>query len=229
MDNQYVIDLGGSIAFTEKGPVLSLLKKFVSEILLQVKKGRKFVIVAGGGFTARSYQQAARKIGKPSNDSLDWVGIRATQLNAELLRSMFDGVVLPEVIRERFQVKDLGNYSLAVAGGFLPGASTDFVACQLAVDFGIKKVIALSKPKYVYTANPEKSKKAKPIKKMTWNDYFKLMPKKWSPGIKIPIDQKAAYLAKEKSLVFIVSCGRKIANFRKILENLPFQGTTIEN
>jgi len=229
-ENQYVVDLGGSVAVTDQGLNVPLLKKFNQEIIAQVKKGKKFILVIGGGKLARSYQQAVKKIKhNVLPDNLDWVGIKATHLNAEMLRACFADLAFPQVLTERFQQRSFEQYSVLVAGGFLPGASTDFVSAQLAVDFNIKKVIALGKPAYIYTANPEKSKKAKPIKQMSWDDYFKLIPKDWQPGAKIPIDQKAAKLAKERNLNFIVADGRKIANFRKILENQKFQGTWLEN
>ncbi|OIO45980.1 hypothetical protein COX24_04035 [bacterium (Candidatus Gribaldobacteria) CG23_combo_of_CG06-09_8_20_14_all_37_87_8] len=227
--DSFVVDLGGSVAITEKGPDVTLLKKFYKEIIFQVKKGKKFIIVIGGGNLARVYQKMAKKISQPSLESLDWVGIKSTHLNAELLKACFADIVFPEVITERFQARSFEKYSVIIAGGFLPGASTDYVCAQLAVDFQIKQVIALGKPAYVYTANPEKSKKAKPIKNMTWGDYFKLIPKEWNPGAKIPIDQKAAQLAKERGLSFVVANGKSMANFRKILENQPFKGTLLEN
>ena len=40
-------------------------KKFIEKF---VKKGHKFVIVAGGGRLARGYQEGASKIGKLSDD-----------------------------------------------------------------------------------------------------------------------------------------------------------------
>jgi uridylate kinase len=85
----------------------------------------------------------------------------------------------------------------------------------------------LGKPDYVYTANPDKVKNAKPIEKMSFKDYFKLIPKKWSPGLHAPVDPIAAKLAMKKKIKIIVASGKDLKNFEKILKREKFKGTTI--
>lgn len=223
---KFVISFGGSAICPEEIDA-ELLKKFYLFIEEEIKKGSKFIIVAGGGDTARKYQKAAFEIRKASIEDRDWLGIQATKLNALLLKSLFKEEVFPLLFDQRFKIKSFGKYSIIIGCGWKPGRSTDFITCQIAVDFKIKPVILLGKPDYVYTSNPDKNKSAKPIKKMTWKDYFKLIPKKWTPGLHAPIDPIAAKLAKKEKLPVIVASGKDFKNLKNILNNKKFKGTLI--
>ena len=72
-----VISLGGSLIVPhlsdEGGIDVQFLKKFRAFIIEEVKKGKRFIIVAGGGKTARVYQKAAPQVSKASSDDLDWI------------------------------------------------------------------------------------------------------------------------------------------------------------
>ena len=68
---------------------IKFLKKFRDVILRYIKKGRKFIIICGGGKMARMYQNSARKINILTNKDLDWIGIYMTKVNAYLLKAIF--------------------------------------------------------------------------------------------------------------------------------------------
>ena len=87
MAKLFVISVGGSIIVPE-GIDTSFLKQFRALILNQVKKGNKFILVAGGGHIARMYQQASQQA-HPSRAEKDELGIAATALNALLLKTLF--------------------------------------------------------------------------------------------------------------------------------------------
>ena len=144
-----------------------------------------------------------------------------------MLKSIFKNEAHPFLFDERFKIKSFGKYPIIIGCGWKPGWSTDFVTTQIAVDFKIKPVILLGKPDYVYTSNPDKNKSAKPIKKMNWKDYFKLIPQKWSPGLHAPIDPIAAKLAQKEKLPVIVASGKDFKNIKNILNNKKFKGTLI--
>ena len=225
-DKKFVISFGGSV-ICPKEIDTKLLKRFSLFIKKEVKSGTKFIIVAGGGDTARKYQKAAFEIGKASVEDRDWLGIQSTKLNALLLKSIFKNEANPFLFDERFKIKNFGKYPIIIGCGWKPGWSTDFVTAQIAVDFKVKPVILLGKPDYVYTSNPDKNKFAKPIKKMNWKDYFKLIPKKWTPGMHAPIDPIAAKLAKKEKLPVIIASGKNFKNLKNILNNKNFKGTLI--
>lgn len=225
-NKNFVISLGGSV-ICPKEIDAKLLKKFYLFIKKEIKRGLKFVIVAGGGYPARNYQKAVSKIAKVSREDKDWLGIEATKLNALLLKTIFKKEAYPLLFDKRFKIKNFGGYSVIIGSGQKPGCSTDFDTVQIAVDFGAKLAILLGKPDYVYTSNPDKNKNAKPIEKMSWKDYFKLIPKKWIPGFHIPVDPAAAKLARKKKIRVIVASGKDFVNLRKILKGEKFKGTTL--
>lgn len=224
---KFVISLGGSIAFPEQINI-SFIRALYLFIKKEIKKGNKFIIVSGGGDITRKYQQAAGKVTRVSNEDKDWIGIHATRLNAQLLRTIFKREANPFVFDQRFKVKNFGRYSLIIASGWRPGWSTDYVAVQIAADFKIKEVINLSKAAYVYTADFQKDPTAKPIEKISWKDYLNLIPKKWIPGLHVPVDPIAAKLAAVKKIKVIVAGGQELSNLRNILRGKHFKGTILE-
>ncbi|OIO43549.1 MAG: hypothetical protein AUJ24_02315 [Parcubacteria group bacterium CG1_02_36_42] len=228
MQKKFVISLGGSV-ICPKEIDTKYLRRFCQFIKREVKKGHKFVIVAGGGYTARSYQKAISKIKKVSPDDRDWLGIEATKLNALLLKKIFKKESHPVIFNKRFKIKNFGKYPIIIGSGWKPGWSTDFVTVQIAADFKIKPAILLGKPAYVYTANPDKDKNAKPIEKMGWEDYFKIIPSKWSPGLHAPVDPIAAKLARKEKIPVIVAGGKNLKNFEKILKGEKFKGTILDD
>lgn len=230
-DKKFVISLGGSTLVQEKINI-GLLKEFCAILEQEIKKGSRFVVIVGGGTLARNYQkaaQAAAGAGKVSDASKDWLGIFATRLNALLVQTALGAKANPVLFTERGKIKAFGKHLIIIGTGWKPGRSTDFVAVQIAIDFGIKSVVNLGKPHFVYTANPDTNKNAKAIAKMTWAGYFKLVPPVWMPGAHYPVDISAAKLAKKKNINFIVADGNNLANFKKIIQSQKFQGTFISN
>jgi len=223
---KFVISLGGSVICPKEIDV-KFLRRFYFFIKKEINRGLKFIIVAGGGHTARGYQKAISKIKKVSNEDKDWLGIEATKLNALLLKTILKKGSHPIIFDKRFKIKNFGKYPIIIGSGWKPGWSTDFVTVQIAADFKIKPVILLGKPAYVYTANPDENKNAKPIEKMGWEDYFKIIPKKWSPGLHAPVDPIAAKLAQKEKIPVIIAGGKDLKNFEKILKGEKFKGTIL--
>ena len=58
-----IISLGGSLIVPKTGIDAAFLKRFRSFIAKRVAKGERFVLICGGGSTARAYQKAARAVG----------------------------------------------------------------------------------------------------------------------------------------------------------------------
>jgi len=222
----FVIDLGGSVAFPENIDTV-FIRKFYDFIRKQIKKNRKFIIICGGGFIARKYQKAAGKIINISNEEKDWIGINCTRLNAYFLKTIFDKECNPVILDSRFKVKGFDKYSVIIGCGWTPGCSTDRVSVQIAADLGMKEVIVLGKPDYVYTADFEKDKTARPIKSLSWKEYCKLIPREWKAGFGSPVDPVAARLAAKEKIVAIVADGKKLDNLENILDHKEFKGTTI--
>lgn len=223
-----VISLGGSIAFAD-GINEDFLESFCHLIEGEISLKRRFVVIVGGGQICREYQKAAVKLGVQSDEERDWIGIYSTWLNARLVRAVLKKYAHPILLTERNQIKDFGTASLIIGGGWHPGNSTDYCAVQTAVDLGIKQVVNLGKPPYVYTANPDQNPAAKPLAKLNWADYFKIIPPGWQPGMNVPFDVEAAKLAEKEGLEVIVAYGGDLDNFKNILEGESYRGTLLSN
>ncbi len=223
-----VISVGGSLLINQDGINYRFLRKLNHFIRKQVKQGRRFFLVAGGGKTARHYRDAGKAvIGGMSDEDLDWLGIHATRLNAHLLRTIFQDISHPRII-ENYDRK-LHNWKepIVIGAGWKPGWSTDYDAVILARDYGADLIINLSNIDWVYDKDPNKYDDAKIIKKLTWEEMEKLVGKKWKPGINAPFDPVAAQLAKDLELTVIVANGNNFSNLNKILEGDSFKGTVI--
>ena len=224
-----IISFGGSIINPGKINI-KLLKDFRRFILKWVRRGKIFIIVAGGGAPARDYQKAGNMVIKLSDEDKDWIGIHATRLNAHLLRTIFskdaDPVVIDSHLKSKARKKNL-RYKVAIASGWRPGWSTDYIGLQLAEDFRVGEAVIAGNISYVYTTDPNKNKKAKTIHNLTWKKYRKMIPAKWTPGFHSPVDPIGAKLADEKKLKAIIVSGTDFKNLDKLLAGKNFKGTII--
>ncbi len=222
-----IISLGGSIIIPAKVDT-AFLKKFRTVITEFAKKGFRFILVAGGGSVCREYQKAAKQIVPAmSADDLDWIGIASTKMNAELVRTLFGKLAYYEVLHNPTK-RVVTDKKILVGAGWKPGSSSDKDAIMLAQAYGADLVINLSNIRYVYTADPRKDKDAKPIARISWNDFLKLAGSKHVPGRHIPFDPEASKLAKQLGVKVVVCLGTDLVNVRKILSGAKFQGTLIE-
>lgn len=227
-----VLSLGGSIIVPE-GVDSEFLSEFVKSIrsYLENNPDDRLIFVCGGGAPARNYQKAYREaVGNESlvsADAQDWLGIRATHLNGELVRALF-GNLAPDALvvnPTSEEVKFTGR--VLVAGGWKPGFSTDTDAVYLAKRFGADTVINLSNIKKVYTDDPRKNPDAKPIDEITWSDFRKIVGDEWVPGKNVPFDPVASRLAQESHIRVVCADGRNITNTVSILTGGKFDGTVI--
>ena len=222
----FIISLGGSLIVPKDGIDWKFLKNLRKLILDQIKMGRQFFIITGGGATCRNYNDAASKVIKVAPEDLDWLGIHATRLNAHLLRTIFFDVANPEVIKNpTFRLAT--NKNVMIAGGWKPGWSTDYVATMIAQEYEVKTVINLSNIDYAYDKDPRKYKDAKKIEKIGWEDFRKLVGDKWIPGMNVPFDPIASQKAQTLGLEVVIMNGKNLSNLKKCLEGKKFDGTVI--
>lgn len=190
--------------------------------------GRRFIIIAGGGKTARRYQDAAATVIELNPEDLDWMGIHATRLNGHLLRTVFRDIAHPEMITNPDEITDVPKDTpLIIAAGYRPGASTDLRAVQIAINCGAKKIMNLSNIDYVYTEDPRQNKDAQKIEDISWKEFLKLIPTEWSPGLSAPFDPVAARTAQTHQLEVTIINGQKPEELEKYLNGELFIGTKI--
>jgi uridylate kinase len=225
MAKTIVLSLGGSLIYPKDIDV-EFLKKFKTTILEFTKKGYRFAIYCGGGKLARNVQRAASKLSKLSNEELDWLGIHATKLNAQLLKSVFKGESENFIIKNPI-MKIPFHKKVLVAAGWMPGWSTDYDAVLLAKNLGVTQVINMSNISHVYDKDPKKFKTAKKLDKLTWTNFSKLVGKKWQAGMNAPFDPIAAKEAqKSKMKVYII--GKDLRNLKNLIKGKDFKGTVIQ-
>ncbi len=220
-----IISLGGSLIVP--GHIdINFLKYFYRLINSQIKKGNRFVLICGGGKTARNYMNAASSITKLTRNDLDWLGIHSTRLNAHLLRTIFRETANKLVIKNPNQKINFKE-KILIAAGWKPGFSTDYDAVILAKNLKAKTIINLSNISHVYDKDPNKHKDAKPIKQISWKRFRKMLPKKWDPGLNSPFDPIASRLAQKLKLKAVIMNGKNPRNLNNYLNNKKFTGTII--
>ena len=225
-----IMSVGGSLIVPDAIDTL-FLADFKNLIERQITTtGRRFIIIAGGGRTARRYQDAAATVTELDPEDLDWMGIHATRLNGHLLRTIFRDTAHPEVITNPDEIIEVPKESaLVIAAGYRPGASTDLRAVQIAMHCGAKKLINLSNIDYVYTDDPRKNPHAEKIESITWNDFIKLIPTEWNPGLSSPFDPVAARAAHTEKIEVTIINGQSIHEIENYLEGRSFIGTRIHS
>lgn len=214
-----VISLGGSIIIPNK-----VNYKFLEEfkkIILNNKK-YKFIIVCGGGKTARNYIEAARKE-KLTEKQLSLLGIMATRMNAELVSK-----ILKIKTKLPLTHKDIKNGKIIVCGalGTRLGMTSDANAAELARDHKAKCFINMTNVSGLYTKDPNKFKDAKLIKEITFKDFHKKIIKiKYEAGQHFVLDQKASKIILNNNISTYIIQGNN--NLNNILNNKKFIGTII--
>lgn len=223
-----VISLGGSLV-APQGIDEQFLQGFHRIIVqwLQEDHERKLIFVVGGGAPARIYQHTAKALRHDvCNADLDWIGIAATRLNAQLVRAVFCEYALCPVA-ENPETAQFDQGRILVGSGWKPGFSTDYDAVVLAERFHADSLINLSNIDAVYSANPCVDPQATPLKTMTWQDLKAMVGSEWKPGGNWPFDPVATTRACQAGLKVIVAKGSDLENLQNILVQREYQGTTI--
>lgn len=226
-----VLSLGGSLVVPNGGIDTDFLIQFNQFIRNQISsKKRRFFITVGGGGTTRHYQKAAHAVRTEHIDDvdLDWLGLHATRLNAQLVRTIFRDIADPRVIKH-YEVILKIDAPVAVAAGWKPGWSTDYCAVTLCQDYGIHQAINLTNIDHVYSADPRTNPDAKPLTDLTWDSYRAMVGDKWTPGMNAPFDPIASKLAQDLNVTVKILNGKNLDNLSKALDDHPFEGTTIHN
>jgi len=224
-----VISLGGSLIVPDEidWRFIKTLKRVLEK---KIKEGYKFVIITGGGKTARKYQEVSLKISKLTPDDRDWIGIHATRMNAHFVRTIFRENAHPKINTDPTDLKDFRDFKEAVlvAAGWKPGFSTDYDAVLLAKNLNIKKIINLSNIDFIYDKDPNKFPDAKKITNISWTDFRKMVGDKWDPGMNVPFDPVASKTAQEIGLEVAIMNGRSLKNLENYIEGKKFKGTVIK-
>ena len=223
----YVISLGGSIIVPDKVNFV-FLDKFV-KLIKKFRKKYKFVVVTGGGGTARKYISSLKKE-KLGEDVYSLIGIATTKLNARLVAEFFKEIRFEEIPDSLKEVTNLlKRKGLVVCGalGFQPEMTSDGDAAEIAkylnTDF-----INLTNVKGLFDKDPNKYKNAKFISKISFEDFLDITKKiKFEAGQHFVLDKVAAEIILKEKIKTIIMDGRNLKNLENFLKGKKFIGTVV--
>ncbi|MFA6392649.1 MAG: UMP kinase [Candidatus Paceibacterota bacterium] len=221
-----VISLGGSIVVPDL-PNGEFVKAFKEIILHFVEKGKKFVIIVGGGKTCRRYNEALSNATEVINEDLDWLGIYTTRLNAELVRLSFGKKAADRILIDPSIIKDF-NDDVVIGAGWKPGNSTDAVGIMIAKELGTKKVVNISNIDYIYDSDPKINEDAKKFENISWAEYRSFISSVWKPGMNTPFDPIASEKAEEGGIEVAFMSGHNLESLENYLKGEHFVGTIIK-
>lgn len=228
MQKSFVLKIGGSIIYDKS---LNINEDFLSKLKEWYVKSKrdyeKIVMVVGGGSLSRELQEKiAGSVG--GEDYLHSIGMSVTNTNANILRGYIEDpdIYIPQRIGDAYEILIAEDGKTVVSGGLKVGWSTDMDAALFADILGEEKIYKVSNIDYVYDKDPKVNNDARPIKDMTWREYFSLFDiqedSTHTPNNNIPIDVECAIFCKKKGISFWLSGGRRIeqqTNFEDILSD----------
>ena len=223
-----VISLGGSLIIPNQTETKFLLD-FKKTIQKNFNKC-KFVIVCGGGSTARKYISGLREA-KINEKLQSFAGIAATRMNARFMTYLFGKEANEGIPRDMKQIKNLLQKNNVVFCGALryeKNQTSDSTSAKLANYFK-SDFINMTDVPGLYSKNPKKFKDTKFIPEISWKDFEKLANKsKFQPGQHFVLDQTAAKIIKKyKIKTYII--GKDLNQLDNLLNKKNFIGTTIKN
>ena len=230
-NNLWVISLGGSrIAPKEEEIDWRFIQRFKK--LIDKNSEKRFVVVTGGGATARKYIQALKKLGKNMKKQSS-AGIAITRFHASVLARIFGKKANPpsydELPRNMTKVKNLLRKNKIVFCGalrFHPKQTSDGTAADLAAYLKCG-FINLTNVSGLYTSNPKKNKNARLIKNISWSRFYNIANKiRFKAGQHFVLDKDAAEtIMNEKIPTYITGSLKEMNNI--ISGNKNFKGTLI--
>lgn len=223
MRETIIISLGGSVIVPSN--IDTDFLKELREFILKYLGKYRFVLVIGGGRTARQYQEAAKAIVDAPNDDLDWIGIQATKINAHLVKTIFHDVAYKEILDNPTFKVDFDK--VLIACGWKPGWSTDYDAVLLAELYGAKTLINITNVDYLYDKNPNEFEDAKRIERISWGGFQRIVGNEWKPGMNMPFDPVATKKAAELKLKLML-LGKDLDNLKNFLDGKKFNGSLVD-
>ena len=223
-----VLSLGGSLIIPDKIDVNFLEK--LRKTLLNNRKKYKFVVVCGGGRTARNYIQGFDYEGhwkKKYFQSL--LGISTTRLNARFMTYFFGKDANQGIPHEMKQVKNsLIKNDIVFCGAlrYEKDQTSDAVSAKLA-RFLNCPFVNLTNVRGLYDKNPKRFRSARFIPEISYGDFYKMAKRiRFRPGQHFVLDQTAAKIIKRyKIKTFIL--GQDMKNLDNLLNGRHFVGTVI--
>jgi len=224
-----VLSLGGSMIIP-KDINVKYLTQF-RKLLKQNTRKYKFVVVCGGGSTAREYISGLEKehLGKKTFFQ-GLLGISTTRLNARFMTYFFGNDTNKGIPHDMKEVKNmLRIYDIVFCGAlrYAKNETSDGTSAKLANYFKTNFINITNVPG-LHTKNPKKYKNAKLIPHISWKDFYKIATSQgFKPGQHFVLDQSAAGIIKDYEIsTYII--GQNLKQLENLLKNKKFKGTLIQ-
>ncbi|MEN9625711.1 MAG: hypothetical protein RL557_39 [archaeon] len=229
MKEVIVISLGGSLIIPDDVNV-KLLEEF-RKVILKYTKKYKFVIVCGGGKTARNYIAGLEDQNISEKEFLQtMLGIASTRLNARFMTHFFGRDANKGMPEDMHQVHaHLKKHDIVFCGAlrYAKDQTSDATAAQLAHFFRCD-FINITDVAGLYDKNPKKFKAAKFIPEISHKEFLSMAEKiSFHPGQHFVLDQTAAKLIKKNKITTII-IGKDMKQLDNLLQEKHFVGTIIE-
>ena len=228
MKKLVVISLGGSLIVPNKINI-EFLKDF-KKILLKNQRKYKFVVVCGGGQTARTYINGLSET-KNKEFFQGLLGISTTRLNARFMTYFFGHDANKGMPHDMIDVGNLIRKHDIVFCGALRYAkheTSDGTAAKLARYFNTN-FINMTNVSGLYDKNPKTHRSARFIPEISHEDFYKMAKKlTFKPGQHFVLDQEAARIIKKYNIKTYI-LGDDLKQFDNLLNGKHFIGTIIES
>ena len=197
---------------------LSIYAKEIKEV---ASSGIQIAIVIGGGNIFRGIQASEGGMDRVQGD---YMGMLATVINSMALQAALEklgvetrlqSAIKMEEISESFirrkAVRHLEKKRVVIfgAGTGNPYFTTDTAAALRAIEIEANVILKGTRVDGIYTADPEKDKKAKKYETITFDEVYK-------KGLEV-MDMTAFTLCKENKLPIIVFDMNKKGNLKKVI------------
>lgn len=228
-----LLKLSGESLMGEKqfGIDNNVLVQYSKEIKAIVDKGVEVAVVIGGGNIFRGLQAAEGGMDRVQGD---YMGMLATVINSMALQAALEGLgvytrlqsaIKMEAICEPFirrrAVRHLEKARVVIfgAGTGNPYFTTDTAASLRAIEIEADVILKGTRVDGIYTADPEKDKKAKKFDKISFEEVYKR-------DLKV-MDMTAFTLCQENNLPIIVFDMNRKGNLMKVISG-EHVGTLVE-
>ncbi|MDD5193132.1 MAG: UMP kinase [Candidatus Nanoarchaeia archaeon] len=223
-----VISLGGSLIVPDKIQV-HLLQNFKNVLLKNTKK-YKFVVVCGGGQTARTYIKGLEEENILKKEYLQGLlGIASTRLNARFMTYFFGREAnqgMPNDMKDVENLLKIHDIVFCGALRYAPNETSDATSVKLARHFRTS-FINLTNVSGLHDKNPLIYKNAKFIPEISHEEFYKLATQtKFKPGQHFILDQKAAKIIKKYKIPSYI-IGPDLKNLDNLLNDRHFIGSVI--
>ncbi len=223
-----VLDIGGSILCPDGTPDLKYVKKLANFVIDLKKKKHRIIVVTGGGRIAKSYIKAARTF-KPDEDTLDFIGILGTRMNAMVLISALGKHAYNRLVKNKERLEDaIKSGKVVVMGGTVLRQTTDAVSVAAAEFFKADLIIIGTDVKGIYDKDPDKHRGAKLLKSISAKELHDMVKvKKHRAGPLTIMDPIAARLLEHTKIKTVVLNGKDFKNIKNVINGKKFVGTLI--